>query len=265
MQSVARCPSPLGPLTLAGEKEALTGLWFDGQKYFASTLPRPFSEKELPVFAAARRWLDLYFSGKDPGFLPPLAPEGSPFRHAVWDLALAHSARRDGHLRRTCKRAVTAAWQKGLRAGGGRRRRAQSPFPHDPLSPRRGRGRKPHGLCGRNGQKAVSAEAGGRGYLPPVPSPKGRREISAQTGRRCLLRPVFVSVFRRRPAAPLYSSVSNTRRTESTNLPKKPCLVSSIDICRERANTPSPSRLTSVTAEQPEKYTAFSKCRYRLR
>lgn len=88
MQSVARCPSPLGPLTLAGEKEALTGLWFDGQKYFAATLPRPFSEKELPVFAAARRWLDLYFSGKDPGFLPPLAPEGSPFRHAVWDLLL---------------------------------------------------------------------------------------------------------------------------------------------------------------------------------
>lgn len=88
MQSIARCPSPLGPLTLAGEKEALTGLWFDGQKYFAATLPRPFSEKELPVFAAARRWLDLYFSGKDPSFLPPLAPEGSPFRHAVWDLLL---------------------------------------------------------------------------------------------------------------------------------------------------------------------------------
>ena len=54
---------------MASNGTALTGLWFDGQKYFAATLPRPFSEKELPVFAAARRWLDLYFSGLVHAFL----------------------------------------------------------------------------------------------------------------------------------------------------------------------------------------------------
>ena len=30
--------SPLGGITLASDGEYLTGLWFDGQKYFADTL-----------------------------------------------------------------------------------------------------------------------------------------------------------------------------------------------------------------------------------
>ena len=53
--------SPLGGITLASDGEALTGLWFDGQKYFAATLSPEHGEKELPVFALADRWLDLYF------------------------------------------------------------------------------------------------------------------------------------------------------------------------------------------------------------
>ena len=36
----------------------------------------------------ARRWLDVYFSGREPDFTPPLHPVGSPFRRAVWELLL---------------------------------------------------------------------------------------------------------------------------------------------------------------------------------
>ena len=36
----------------------------------------------------ARRWLDLYFAGREPGFLPPLHPAGSTFQQAVWALLL---------------------------------------------------------------------------------------------------------------------------------------------------------------------------------
>lgn len=34
----------------------------------------------------ASLWLERYFSGKDPGPVPPLAPQGSAFRQAVWAL-----------------------------------------------------------------------------------------------------------------------------------------------------------------------------------
>ena len=40
MISVCRYDSQLGEITLAGEGEALTGLWFDGQKYFPQGLPQ---------------------------------------------------------------------------------------------------------------------------------------------------------------------------------------------------------------------------------
>lgn len=80
--------SPIGDILLAADDIGLTGLWFIGQKYFANTLPdEPVSEK-TPILAEANKWLDIYFSGKEPGFTPPLHPAGSPFRQAVWDILL---------------------------------------------------------------------------------------------------------------------------------------------------------------------------------
>lgn len=80
--------SPLGPILLAADETGLTGLWFEGQKYFPSFLGVEYQEKETPVLTETVRWLDVYFSGKDPGFLPPLHPQGSPFRQTVWDILL---------------------------------------------------------------------------------------------------------------------------------------------------------------------------------
>ena len=80
--------SPLGPILLAADETGLTGLWFEGQKYFPSFLGVDYQEKETPVLTETARWLDVYFSGKDPDILPPLHPQGSPFRQAVWDILL---------------------------------------------------------------------------------------------------------------------------------------------------------------------------------
>lgn len=80
--------SPIGNITLAGDGEKLTGLWFAGQKYFGSTLTLNHEEKELPIFRETKAWLDLYFNGKMPDFTPPLSLNGSPFRLAVWELLL---------------------------------------------------------------------------------------------------------------------------------------------------------------------------------
>ena len=80
-------PSPVGMLTLAGDGKAITGLWIQGQKYFAaSLLDDARVQDDLPVFVQARAWLDAYFGGEALPPLPPLAPEGPAFRKDVWAL-----------------------------------------------------------------------------------------------------------------------------------------------------------------------------------
>ena len=81
--------SPLGRMLLAADDTGLTGLWFEGQKYFARCLDRENEEKELPVFAEAKRWLDIYFSGKEPDFTPPLHFIGTDFQKEVWEILCA--------------------------------------------------------------------------------------------------------------------------------------------------------------------------------
>lgn len=88
MQYTNHYDSPLGGITLASDGEALTGLWFDGQKYFADTLVKEHKDAELPIFDETRQWLDTYFAGREPGFTPRLKMTGSPFRRRVWQSLL---------------------------------------------------------------------------------------------------------------------------------------------------------------------------------
>ncbi len=88
MEYTSHYDSPLGGITLASDGEALIGLWFDGQKYFAEALGPERTEKDLPVFEQAKRWLDRYFSGQKPDFTPPLRMKTTPFRKAVWEILL---------------------------------------------------------------------------------------------------------------------------------------------------------------------------------
>lgn len=80
--------SPLGGILLAADEIGLTGLWFDGEKYFADNLPAEYTERETPILLEAKRWLDIYFAGKEPNFTPPLHPIGSAFRQSVWQILL---------------------------------------------------------------------------------------------------------------------------------------------------------------------------------
>lgn len=80
--------SPLGIALLAADEVGLTGLWFDGQKYFAGSLPAEHMEQETPILAEAKRWLDIYFAGSQPDFFPPLHLTGSLFRQSVWEMLL---------------------------------------------------------------------------------------------------------------------------------------------------------------------------------
>ena len=82
--------SPIGGITLASNGKELTSLCFDGQKYFSDYVPRYCEQKDLPIFEMAKRWLDVYFSGKAPDFTPPVGMDGiSPFRRRVWEIMLS--------------------------------------------------------------------------------------------------------------------------------------------------------------------------------
>lgn len=80
--------SPIGRLLLTSDGTALTGLWIEKQKYDADTAPADLCEKaDLPIFEYTFQWLDRYFHKKRPAvFEKPLAPQGSPFRQAVWKI-----------------------------------------------------------------------------------------------------------------------------------------------------------------------------------
>lgn len=80
--------SPLGKILLAADEEGMTGVWFETQKYFAAKLPPEHEEGTTPVLGDACRWLDVYFSGREPDFTPKLHLIGSDFRQAVWALLL---------------------------------------------------------------------------------------------------------------------------------------------------------------------------------
>ncbi|HIT63441.1 MAG TPA: methylated-DNA--[protein]-cysteine S-methyltransferase [Candidatus Ventrimonas merdavium] len=89
MQYISHYTSPLGEILLAADETGLTGLWFEGQKYFALYLDEEHEEKELPVFEQAKRWLTIYFSGKEPDFQVPLHFTGTEFQNEVWEILYA--------------------------------------------------------------------------------------------------------------------------------------------------------------------------------
>lgn len=86
MQYTSACQTPLGEVLLACDELGLTGLWFKGGKYCALGLAREHEEGETAVFGQTRRWLDVYFSGREPDFMPPVHMIGTPFQLAVWEL-----------------------------------------------------------------------------------------------------------------------------------------------------------------------------------
>ena len=89
MQYTSHYCSPIGNILLAADEVGLTGLWFEGQKYFALYLDKEHEEKEIPIFEKAKEWLDIYFAGKEPDFTVPLHFTGTDFQNEVWEILCA--------------------------------------------------------------------------------------------------------------------------------------------------------------------------------
>ena len=89
MQYTSRYRSPLGEMLLAADETGVTGLWFAGQKYFARNLDKEHAEKEIPLFATVKHWLDVYFAGSEPDLTVPLHFTGTAFQNEVWGILCA--------------------------------------------------------------------------------------------------------------------------------------------------------------------------------
>jgi methylated-DNA-[protein]-cysteine S-methyltransferase len=75
-------------MTMASDGQALTALWFEGTRRESRFSDGTSATTVLPIFDETRRWLDLYFAGKNPDFTPQLAPKGTPFQQRVWEILL---------------------------------------------------------------------------------------------------------------------------------------------------------------------------------
>lgn len=93
--------SPLGEIILASNGDALTGLWFNDKKVscvgdqedkvVCTDIQENASKKDLSIFHETKKWLDIYFNGKNPGPIPDISfdsPGATPFRLSVWKLLL---------------------------------------------------------------------------------------------------------------------------------------------------------------------------------
>lgn len=86
MQYISHYQSPMGNILLAADDVGLTGLWFEGQKYFALYLDKEHEEREISLFADVKRWLTIYFAGNKPDFTIPLHLIGTDFQKEVWQI-----------------------------------------------------------------------------------------------------------------------------------------------------------------------------------
>ena len=64
-----KTPEHFDDMQMNSDGEYLTGLWFIGSRD-ASKHTTDCEEKELPIFKETSKWLDIYFSGKNPDFTP---------------------------------------------------------------------------------------------------------------------------------------------------------------------------------------------------
>ena len=79
--------SPLGNILLAGDEQGLTGLWFtDGSRFTGLGLKREAVRRDTDYFFQTKEWLNVYFTGRDPGFLPKIHLVGSDFRNRVGEI-----------------------------------------------------------------------------------------------------------------------------------------------------------------------------------
>ena len=77
--------SPHGRMLLVADDAGLSGVYFEGQKYFPQIAAEWRRDSRQPTLSQAKRELAEYFGRERKTFEVPLAPRGTAFQRAVWD------------------------------------------------------------------------------------------------------------------------------------------------------------------------------------
>ena len=88
MQQISYYQSPLDKMLIAADDIGICGIWFEDQKFYAAKLNQDYIELENEDIIQAKKWLDIYFSGKQPDFTPKLHLVGTNFQLDVWNILL---------------------------------------------------------------------------------------------------------------------------------------------------------------------------------
>ena len=85
--------SPLGPIVIESDGQAITSLRFSNEQVHADSTGqgeeiRKEAATALPIIAETIQWLDDYFAGKRPCNVPRLNPQGTDFQKRVWQALL---------------------------------------------------------------------------------------------------------------------------------------------------------------------------------
>lgn len=80
--------SALGTLILAGDGQALTGVWFEDHRYFPTdaTLGERVERGQDPVLDDAAEQLSAFLAGERADFDVPLNPAGTQKQKLVWEI-----------------------------------------------------------------------------------------------------------------------------------------------------------------------------------
>ena len=111
--------TPLGKIQASASGNALTGLWFIGQKYFPAGAEAWSSKPDHPVFTSLKSWLEDYFAKKKPKSKIPLMPAGTDFQQAVWELLLGIPYGETSTYGAIASRLVSAGKKASAQAVGG--------------------------------------------------------------------------------------------------------------------------------------------------
>jgi methylated-DNA-[protein]-cysteine S-methyltransferase len=73
--------TPIGTVLIEADEEGITAL-------HPIEATKMVENKESPLIMETVRWLQLYFAGENPSFIPPIHFKGTPFQCKVWKMLL---------------------------------------------------------------------------------------------------------------------------------------------------------------------------------
>ncbi|MEE1411870.1 MAG: methylated-DNA--[protein]-cysteine S-methyltransferase [Bulleidia sp.] len=88
MRYIRYYDSPIGKIVMIANENAITGIYFENQRYFPENIQDSCIEQETVILHNCAQWLNDYFQGNTSVFPYPLDPKGTPFQKRIWNILM---------------------------------------------------------------------------------------------------------------------------------------------------------------------------------